>query len=58
MPTYESRCPICGTVHVYVRCIDQRDETPICCNQKTQREIVTPPMGFVDVPATGFTPSC
>jgi hypothetical protein len=36
---YDSKCQTCGTVHEYVRNIADRNDTPICCGEPTQREI-------------------
>ena len=54
MPTYEYVCPVCHKVHTAFVPISLRDEAaPMCCEQKTERTIITPPMGFVDRPAAG-----
>lgn len=53
MPTYEARCAKCGQVHTYRKSIAERDDTPTCCDSKTERGIYTAPDGFVDFPATG-----
>ena len=53
MPVYEAYCPKCGKKYDYVKPIEQRNDTPMCCNCKTERVILTPPFGFVDTPAAG-----
>ena len=53
MPKYESVCKTCGKQHEYTAKIDDRNNTPECCNKPTERAIFTPPMGFVDGPAAG-----
>ena len=51
MPTYQSRCKHCDSLIDFVRKIDERDDTPICCGEKTSRQLVTPmipAMGIAD----------
>lgn len=52
MPYYEYQCPMCKAVFVEKKPMDERDNVPVCC-VPTERVIITPPKGFVDVPAAG-----
>lgn len=53
----------CGSYHEYVRSVSQRDDTPECCAQKTEKRLLTAPMARMDIqpwdayesPATGKT---
>lgn len=51
MPVYESICRKCGKVHDYYQTVDNRHDTPECCGEKTDKAILTPSMGIVDIPA-------
>lgn len=51
MPVYEARCNICNSVQDYYRPVADCMNTPECCGQKTQKVILTPSMGIVDIPA-------
>jgi len=42
MPTYSARCSHCGSEHEYITRIADRDDTPVCCEAKTERFIVAP----------------
>lgn len=42
MPTYSAVCNCCGKSQSYVRKIADRNDTPICCNEQTQRQIDSP----------------
>lgn len=53
MPIYEAICSKCGKAQTYKSPIDERNETPLCCDRPTDRVILSPPMGFVDSPAAG-----
>lgn len=55
MPTYESRCPVCGRAFEYHRSISERNDVPVCCSRPTERVVLTPPMGFVNGPAAGWS---
>lgn len=48
MPVYESRCNVCSKVHDYIRPVAQCMDTPECCGQKTQKVILSAPMGYVE----------
>ena len=48
---YESICLTCGAYHEYVRPVAEYLNTPVCCGVKTQKRLLTPPMGIVDIPA-------
>lgn len=48
MPVYEARCNVCSKVHDYVRPVAQCMDTPECCGQKTQKVILSAPMGYVE----------
>ncbi len=52
MPTYHAKCPQCGNEQDYRRSIDQRNETPICCEKPMERTLDAPG-GYVDFPAGG-----
>lgn len=51
MPLYESMCHQCGKVHNYYKPAARYLETPECCGQRTEKVILTPPFGVVDIPA-------
>lgn len=42
MPTYVARCSKCDTVQDFVRKVNDRDDTPICCDAPTARQLVAP----------------
>lgn len=42
MPFYSSVCRQCGQEHSYLRKIDQRADTPICCDQATEKTLDAP----------------
>lgn len=51
MATYEAHCKHCDTYIEYVRRIDDRDDTPVCCDDKTSRVLsapMIPAMGIAD----------
>ena len=52
MPTYHAKCLNCGNEQDYRRSIDERNQTPICCEIPMQRTLDAP-AGFPDMPATG-----
>lgn len=45
MPTYSAVCLRCGSGHDYVRRVNDRNDTPECCDGKTQRMLDTPMTG-------------
>ena len=47
MPIYESICNKCGTAHEYIRQASDCYNTPECCGEKTQKVILTAPVGYV-----------
>ena len=51
MPIYEARCNECGRVHEYYQTAERCRETPVCCDQPTEKVILTAPYGVVDIPA-------
>jgi hypothetical protein len=51
MPTYQSFCLTCGAEHEYIATVKACHDTPVCCGQKTEKRIFSPPMGQVDIPA-------
>lgn len=53
MPTYESKCPECGHEETYFKSMADCYDTPMCavCNTKTEKVILTAPLGVVDNPA-------
>lgn len=51
MPTYQSRCGLCGTDHEYYSSIANCLITPECCGEATQKVILTAPTGIMDIPA-------
>jgi hypothetical protein len=51
MPIYEAVCMKCGDYHEYVATIANCLDTPICCDTKTEKRILSSPMGIVDIPA-------
>jgi predicted nucleic acid-binding Zn ribbon protein len=42
MPTYTAKCSVCSTHHDYVRRVADRDDTPLCCETKTDKQLSTP----------------
>jgi hypothetical protein len=48
MPSYESVCLKCGKYHTYVARMSNCHDTPECCGVKTDKRILTPPMGIMD----------
>lgn len=42
MPQYLSKCDVCGSKHIYMSKIDNRNITPQCCGISTERVIETP----------------
>ena len=48
MPTYESVCLKCGKYHSYIARMKDAFNTPLCCNVKTDKRILTAPMGIMD----------
>jgi hypothetical protein len=51
MPTYSARCTKCGQEQDYIARIANRDDTPVCCDVKTERFItgtMLPAMGISD----------
>lgn len=61
MPIYESLCLKCGQKHEYIRSAANYLDTPVCCGDKTEKRILTPPLATFDIqpwdsyvsPATG-----
>lgn len=53
MASYTAVCTKCSKVIPYERPIAKRDDVPWCCGQQTERKILVPPSGFVDVKAAG-----
>jgi predicted nucleic acid-binding Zn ribbon protein len=51
MPVYESVCLNCGKYHEYIRTVSNCLDTPECCGIKTDKRILSAPMGIVDIPA-------
>lgn len=58
---YQAVCMKCGAYHEYIRTVSQRDDTPECCGQKTEKRLLSAPMARMDIqpwdayesPATG-----
>lgn len=50
MPTYNSVCNTCKKQFEYFSRISERDMSPLCCDAKTERVLLTPPPGYVDHP--------
>jgi hypothetical protein len=40
--TYEAKCKTCGKVHQYRAKVAERETTPVCCNERTERTLSTP----------------
>lgn len=51
MPVYEAVCLSCGKLHDYIRRAADCRDTPECCGVKTDKRILSAPMGQVDIPA-------
>ena len=60
---YEAVCLKCGSYHTYIRKVADYLDTPICCNTKTDKRLLSAPMMRADIapwdsfvsPATGKT---
>ena len=60
---YEAVCLKCGAYHSYVRKVADYLDTPMCCDQKTDKRLLSAPMMRADIapwdafvsPATGKT---
>lgn len=52
MPTYTAKCPKCGSVQSYRRSIAERNDTPVCCEVKTEKQMDAP-FGKLDFPSAG-----
>lgn len=51
MLLYDAICKICNKKHeYYVSSYEDRENTPFCCNQRTQRAFITSQLGVVDHP--------
>lgn len=48
MPEYESVCLKCGKYHTYIARMSDSHNTPECCGVKTDKRILTAPMGIMD----------
>lgn len=48
MPEYESVCLKCGKYHTYIARMKDAFDTPDCCGVKTDKRILTAPMGVMD----------
>lgn len=48
MPEYESVCLKCGKYHTYIARMSDSHNTPDCCGVKTDKRILTAPMGIMD----------
>ena len=48
MPEYEAVCLTCGKYHTYIARMKDAFDTPLCCNVKTDKRILTAPMGIMD----------
>ena len=48
MPVYEARCNQCGKIQDYIRRAENYLDTPECCGQKTEKVILSAPMGWVE----------
>ena len=48
MPIYDSKCNKCNSIKEYSTKISERDNTPECCGEKTERVLLKGPIGFVD----------
>ena len=44
---YEARCHECGKIHEYIRRAENYLDTPTCCGVRTEKVILSAPMGFV-----------
>lgn len=51
MPIYEAHCDKCGKYQDYYQTVAECHNTPECCGAKTQKVILSAPMGIVDIPA-------
>jgi hypothetical protein len=51
MPIYQATCATCGAYHEYIRPVSQCLDAPDCCGTRTVKQIFSPPMGIVDIPA-------
>lgn len=61
MPTYQAVCLKCGAYHEYIRHFSDSNDSPMCCEEKTAKRILSAPMAKFDIapwdayvsPATG-----
>jgi len=47
MPIYEARCPVCSKQQEYYQTVVNCQDTPVCCGIKTEKVILSSPMGYV-----------
>jgi hypothetical protein len=47
MPIYEARCPVCSKQQEYYQTVANCHITPVCCGAKTEKVILSSPMGYV-----------
>jgi predicted nucleic acid-binding Zn ribbon protein len=52
MPTYSAKCQNCGNTQTYRRSIDERNDTPICCEVRMAK-VMDAPAGNLDWPTQG-----
>ena len=45
---YEAKCHECGKIHEYVRKAKDYLDTPTCCGVRTEKVILTAPMGYCE----------
>ena len=45
MPTYTAKCHSCGTGHTYIRKVEDRADTPVCCGVNAEKQLDTPQIG-------------
>ncbi len=48
MPTYESKCHKCGSMHQYIRKIADYQNTPVCCGEKTTKTLTIGSIPMID----------
>jgi putative FmdB family regulatory protein len=51
MPLYNSKCNKCGHYYEFMSKVNERDKTPPCCGELTERVLLQAPVGYVDNPA-------
>lgn len=46
MPLYDAKCTKCGKSHEYFKAIALSHETPICCGERTEKQLSAPSLSM------------